>query len=400
MLRSLINKVSLGLAVILLFSIIGCVRQGDLNSGDISSTSNGVSESSSFISYSESYSEDISSEIESSSESSGLKIESSSSVSSASGSVSSISGSSSVSSSSPSFSSSASSSSGSSSSGSSTSGSGQSPSSVSGKSSSSVSSSSESGSEFSYEGWTLVWSDEFSGPQIDGSVWSFEKGYLRNNELQNYTDSPNNAYIENGMLIIKTIKEPSFAHNVKDEEGNVVGKWMDFSSASLHSKNKKSFTYGRFEIRAKLPYGNSIWPAFWICGQNGTWPQNGEIDIMEFWGGPDSDHILRSNVHWDDNGHKQWGGKAYQLSGNEKFADDFHTIGVEWDQEALRFYVDGNFHHVFYLNTPVLQSIFTKPFFLRMNTAISPNVQKWGDAYLNTYPQTFEIDYVRVYQKT
>lgn len=188
--------------------------------------------------------------------------------------------------------------------------------------------------------------------------------------------------------MIKTIKE------------NVGG--ANFTSASMNTKGRKFFTFGRIEMRAKLPYGPGIWPAFWMCGENGRWPNNGEIDIMEFWGGTNQDHMIKSNVHWNQNGHTQWGAKAYSLSGGKRFADDFHTIGMEWDENALKFYVDGKFHNVFYLNTPLLKDVFTKDFYLWVNTAVNPHTPEWGwqDAYLNTYPQYYTIDYIRVYQKS
>lgn len=258
-------------------------------------------------------------------------------------------------------------------------------------SSSKSSSSQTSSSDFDYDDWTLVWSDEFNGPDIDRSAWTFERGYCRNDELQNYTDNPKNAYIEDGKLVIKTIKEQSYAYN----KG-----WMDFSSASLKTRGKKFFTYGRFEIRARLPYGQAIWPAFWMCGENGEWPHNGEIDIMEFWGGPNSDNVIYSNVHYVRNGNlTSWGQKACWLPSG-RYADDFHVIGLEWDEESLKFYVDGKIHNIFPLDTQNLRNIFSKPFFLWINTAVAPDKWNWGDAYLNTYPQTYEIDYVRVYQKS
>lgn len=240
--------------------------------------------------------------------------------------------------------------------------------------------------------WTLVWSDEFDGAEVDASAWTFETGYARNDELQNYTDSPANAFVKDSILTIKTIKEPSYAGN--------IDKWMDYSSASLLTKDKKAFTFGRFEIKAKLPKGQAIWPAFWMMDNDTPWPYNGEIDIMELWGGPDTDNRLCVTVWCVENGeNKGWGQNQIRLLNGEKFADDFHRIGLEWDETQLRFYLDGLLFNTLQFTTPELRETFSKPFHLWINTAVSPDVYDRGDASENTYPQTYEIDYVRVYQQ-
>ena len=119
--------------------------------------------------------------------------------------------------------------------------------------------------------WKVVWSDEFNGPAIDKSVWNYEIGLIRNKEPQYYTDRAENSYIENGNLVIETRME------------NYRG--APYTSASLNTRGRKAFLYGRIEMRARLPKGNAIWPAFWTMGERGRWPRCGEIDIMEMWVG-------------------------------------------------------------------------------------------------------------------
>lgn len=107
--------------------------------------------------------------------------------------------------------------------------------------------------------WKLIWSDEFNTASVDPETWLYERGYLRNNELQYYTDKQENVRLEDGNLVIETRKE------------NVSG--YAYTSGSINTRGKRSWKYGRFEMRARLPEGPGIWPAFWTCGNSGTWPQ-------------------------------------------------------------------------------------------------------------------------------
>src|SRR5579875_4182 len=128
-----------------------------------------------------------------------------------------------------------------------------------------------------YPGYTLAWSDEFSGKTLDANTWNYETGNgaggWGNNELEYYTNSPKNVFVSNGNLIIEARKE-------------AIGGFQ-YSSARITTQNKKAFTYGRIDIRAKLPKGKGIWPALWMLGSNIStvgWPACGEIDIMELLG--------------------------------------------------------------------------------------------------------------------
>lgn len=244
--------------------------------------------------------------------------------------------------------------------------------------------------------YELVWSDEFNGPEIDKSIWKYEQGYIRNNELQIYTTSSKNSFIRDGCLVIRAIKE-----NVKHG-----GKTYNYTSASLHTKGTKHFLYGRFEMRAKLPYGQAIWPAFWTMGVNDRWPKGGEMDIFEFWGGKaqngqSKDGTISAAVWYYNEGKNQsWQNNNFTLPNGERFTDDFHVIAAEWDSEQLRFYIDGLQYAVLNLDNPGLIRGFTQPHNIKINLAVAPFNEYYGDASLNEYPQEYIIDYIRVYQQS
>lgn len=241
--------------------------------------------------------------------------------------------------------------------------------------------------------WVFDWSDEFNGKEVDFNNWHPEGGYIRNNELQYYTALPTNLFIKGGHLYIRTLKEEKIDAR--------VGR-MKYTSASINTRGSKSWLYGRFVLRAKLPSGEAIWPAFWMCGDNLDWPRDGEIDIFELWGGGSGDGKICSNVHWMDGEkyRKIYTDESFQLPPGEKFSDAFHIFMLEWDEEQLRFYLDGLLYAVKNIDSDGLKYAFnTQPHFVWVNTAVAPNKHGWGDASKNTYPQDYIIDYVRVYQQ-
>jgi len=244
---------------------------------------------------------------------------------------------------------------------------------------------------------SLVWSDEFNGPNgaaIDSSKWTAEVGGggWGNNELEYYTSRVDNAYQSDGSLVIKSIKEKYTGSD------NVT---RDYTSARLITKNKFSATYGRFEARIKLPYGQGIWPAFWMLGSNIDsvgWPTCGEVDIMENIGKEPS--ITHGTIHGPGYSGGNGLGSSYSLSNNQRFADSFHTFAVEWEPNVVRFYCDGLLYKT---RTPAdlpagKTWVYDHPFFIILNVAVGGYWPGNPDG-TTVFPQTMLVDYVRVYQR-
>lgn len=238
-----------------------------------------------------------------------------------------------------------------------------------------------------YPGYTLVWSDEFSGNVINQSNWNFETGGSGwgNHELENYTGRPQNAFQSNGNLIIEARKE--------DLGGN------SYTSARMTSYNKKTFTYGRIDIRAKLPVAKGMWPALWMLGSDiatNPWPKCGEIDIMELIGTNPKQVI--GSMHWPQaDGSNGTINNAYQLA-TEDFSQQFHVFSIIWVENSIQFFVDD---HLFFTGTSASISsgtyAFNHPYFLIMNVAVGGDWPGPPDA-TTVFPQRMFVDYIRVFQ--
>lgn len=233
----------------------------------------------------------------------------------------------------------------------------------------------------------LIWWDEFEYTGLpDASKWNMETGGSGwgNNELQYYTNSENNAMVDNGILTI-TAREESMGGR-------------DYTSARITTQNKFDFKYGKIEARIKLPYGQGIWPAFWMLGANiGSvgWPACGETDIMEMVGGTGRDNTVHATLHWDNNGDHADYGQSYSLPSGI-FADDYHIFSVEWNSQEIKAFMDDTQYYVADI-TPSQLSEFHNNFFIILNLAVGGNWPGPPDAN-TSFPQTYEIDYVRVYQ--
>jgi len=229
--------------------------------------------------------------------------------------------------------------------------------------------------------WTLVWSDEFDYTGLpDPSKWGYEVGFIRNNELQYYTSArPENAMVKNGNLLLIGRKESYESAN--------------YTSASITTDRKQSWTYGRIEGRMKLPKGQGMWPAFWMLGQNihdVGWPRCGEIDIMEH---INKEDILYGTLHWYNQKHVSDGTKT------DCDVNNYHNYAVEWDKDAIKWFLDGTqYHEVIIKDTINSTAEFNKPFYLILNLAIGGNWPKNPDE-TTQFPDTVYVDYVRVYQK-
>lgn len=247
--------------------------------------------------------------------------------------------------------------------------------------------------------WQLVWHDNFTKPgKPNPKKWSFERGFVRNKELQYY--QPANAFVRNGILTIEArrqkVKNRQYRPDATD--WRFARKYGRYTSASLDTRGKESWLYGRFEIRAKPPAGPGMWPAIWLLGTDITkvgWPHCGEIDIMEFLGR--QPRIIHGTVHWGAGiMHKQ---ATRQLTLPVSASDGFHTYRIDWSPRHIKFYVDRTMYFSYNVaaagkgpNNP-----FHKPMYLILNLALGGN---WAGPVDNkVLPARYEIRYVRVYQR-
>jgi beta-glucanase (GH16 family) len=246
--------------------------------------------------------------------------------------------------------------------------------------------------------WKLTWSDEFDGPNgsaPDASKWTPEIGTSEEgwgtHELEYYTARPENVHVENGNLVITALRENFTAPD---------GSTHAYTSARLKTQGKFTQKYGRFEARIKIPYGQGVWPAFWMLGDDipkVDWPACGEIDIMENIGKePEKVH---STLHGPGYSGDQGISAPFSLQGPGKFADDFHVFAVEWVAKKISFYVDGQ---LVATQTPKSlpvgkRWVYDHPFFVLLNFAVGGD---WpGSPAADTvFPQRMLVDYVRVYR--
>ncbi|MFH1120484.1 MAG: glycoside hydrolase family 16 protein [Bacteroidota bacterium] len=234
-----------------------------------------------------------------------------------------------------------------------------------------------------YDGYQLVWNDEFTGTALNSRYWSYETGAggWGNNELQYYRQE--NTSVSDDVLIIEARKE-----NYQNSS---------YTSSRLVTRDKKSFKYGRIDIRALLPEGQGIWPALWMLGDNITnvgWPQCGETDIMEMIGGSGREKTVYGTLHWDNNGHVQYG-QSYSLStGN--FADEYHVFTIIWDAAKIMWYVnDVKYNEVDI--TPAHMTEFQASSFFIFNIAVG-GVWPGNPDATTVFPQQMKVDYIRVFQ--
>jgi beta-glucanase (GH16 family) len=248
----------------------------------------------------------------------------------------------------------------------------------------------------SRDGWKLVWHDEFNGQGLDTSRWNvLIRETSKHGELQYYV--PDEVYVENGMLRIRSR----------------VRKYgtKSYTSGRLDTDGKFAPVYGRFEIRARLPVGQGLWPAHWLYPQERDWlmektmedavaagkerlipeerPWYTEIDIMEFLGHEPS--VLYGTIHYCDyDGTRRSSSGTWR--GTADYTKDFHVYALEWEPDSIRWYIDGNLIHA------TTNGIPHKPHYLILNTAIGGSWPGNPDS-TTIFPQFHDIDYVRVYQR-
>ncbi len=242
--------------------------------------------------------------------------------------------------------------------------------------------------------WKLVWHDEFSGDVLNPSQWGIEVNAFGggNQELQIYTDRSKNVRVENGKLILE-------AHADKAE---IAGTVRPYSSGRIRTKRRGDWKYGRFEIRAKLPAGQGIWPAIWMMPTDdryGSWARSGEIAIMEFKGQNPNEiwGTLHFGDSWPDNKHT---GDILKTP-DVDYTKDFHVYAIEWEPTEIRWYVDGKlWQSQSKWSTPSapFPAPFDQRFHIVLNVAVAGKfVGPVGEQ--TTFPAMMKVDYVRVYQK-
>ncbi len=236
--------------------------------------------------------------------------------------------------------------------------------------------------------WKLSWSEEFNYTGLpDSNKWSYDAGGhgWGNNELQYYTHAAiTNAEVSNGSLKIKALRQ-----KMDNRE---------YTSARMVTRGKADFTYGKIEIRAKLPPGRGLWPAFWMLGMNvgkEGWPGCGEIDIMEHVGF-EKDSVF-GTVHTKAYNHikgTQKGSKAF--IGNPY--DAYHLYSIEWTPEKMDFFLDSQlFYHFLNEHKTTAEWPFDSSFYLLLNIAIGGNLGGKQGVDPTVFPATLEVDYIRVY---
>jgi len=241
---------------------------------------------------------------------------------------------------------------------------------------------------------TLVWEDNFEGESLDYSKWDCEINAFGggNQELQIYTDRDDNVRVENGALVLEARKD----------NAGIAGTVREYSSGRIRSKHRGDWKYGRFEVRAKLPAGQGLWPAVWLLPTKekyGSWASSGEIDIVEFKGHKTNE--IYGTIHfgapWPNN---KSTGTTY-IAPNGNYVDDFHVFTIEWTKDSIQWLVDGiEYQRISEWNSEKapFPAPFDQPFHLVLNLAVGGQFGGPISKEPKVFPAQFLVDYVRVYQ--
>ena len=260
--------------------------------------------------------------------------------------------------------------------------------------------------------YRLVWSDEFETDGRPTKDWTFERGFKRNQELQWYQSQ--NAWVKDGCLVIEGRKEhrrnPLYEAGSSDWRRN--REFIEYTSSSLTTRLGFQFLYGRVEVRAKIPVASGSWPAIWLLGNKWEWPQNGEIDMMEYYIKDGVPSIL-ANACWGST--ERW--KAvwdsvvmpftHFTEKDPDWADKFHIWRMDWDKDFIRLYLDDELLNEIDLSktvnggyggnheNPFSNTIPGFKHYILLNLALGSN---GGEPDASQFPLRYLIDYVRVYQ--
>jgi beta-glucanase (GH16 family) len=255
------------------------------------------------------------------------------------------------------------------------------------------------------KGMKLVWNDEFNNKgKPDPANWTYENGFVRNEELQWY--QPENANCKNGVLLIEgrreKINNPGYVSGSSDWRS--AREYAEYTSACITSSGLRQFQFGRFEVRARIDTACGAWPAIWTLGVSGDWPSGGEIDIMEFYRWKGIPTIL-ANFAWGTG--ERWVAKWDDLKmplsevtlNDNDWSKKFHVWRMDWNRDSIKIFLDD-----LLLNSiPVKDSVnpdgfnpFLQPHYLLLNLAIGAN---GGDPSRSHSPIKYEVDWIRVYQQ-
>lgn len=257
--------------------------------------------------------------------------------------------------------------------------------------------------------WKLIFHDEFEKEgEPNWEIWQSEHGFVRNNEYQWY--QPQNAYVRNGLLILEgrldSIPNPRYQAGSHDWRRN--RPYAAYSSASINTRNTFNFLYGRLEVRARIPAVVGAWPAIWTLGCDMPWPSCGEIDVMEFYQINGQPHIL-ANAAWgnDRQYNAVWNSSTtpyrHFLDRDPYWDQKFHIWMMDWDEDYIRIYLDGELLNTVDLSTTFNGSLgnytnpMRQPHYILLNLAIGGI--NGGEPLPDAFPMQYEIDYVRVYAK-
>lgn len=252
------------------------------------------------------------------------------------------------------------------------------------------------------DGYKLVWADEFDKDgRPDSLNWRYEKGFVRNHEAQWYQEE--NAYCKKGLLIIEARKEHKANPGYKagSNDWRKKQEFIEYTSASINTSHLQSWQYGRFVMRGRIDISKGLWPAWWTLGIKGHWPANGEVDIMEYY----RNMLLANIACLDTNGKAEWYSNRYKVDslGGKQWASAFHIWRMDWDENGISLFVDDVL-----LNNVALSKLtnkdqsgvnpFKQPHYMLLNLAMAGD--NGGDITSETpFPNKFEVDYVRVYQR-
>lgn len=254
-------------------------------------------------------------------------------------------------------------------------------------------------------GMKLVFSEEFNySGKPDSNIWNFEKGYARNQELQWYQEE--NATVKNGRLLIEAKRSnfdnPLYQPDSKHWRNN--RKTVEYTSSSITTMNKKTWKFGRFEVRARIDTTMGSWPAIWLLGVDYEWPSCGEIDMLEYYPVGNRGTILANVVSGTTRRYDgKWSSVKTALSEiakhDKEWVKKYHVWRMDWNGDSINLYLDDRL-----LNSTLVKNTvnpdgtqpFLQPQYMLLNLAIGAN---GGDPSNSKFPVRFEVDYVRVYQK-